>query len=87
MIKTIEKPCPGDCSVCPYPNEIIGFDMYGCVLNQTLQRTIRMEKEVQALKDTINGNHSENVNEKVIIKHTEEQEDGTSNEILSEQDG
>lgn len=75
MIKTIEKPCPGNCSICTYPNEIPGFDLYGCALNQTLQRTISLEKQMQELMT--------GTAEKVIIKHTEGTNDETSNEELS----
>lgn len=83
MIKTIEKPCPGDCSICTYPNEILGFDMYGCALNQMLRRTIRMEQQIQELSDAVYVQETEpKEQEKVIIKHTEETNDETSNEIL-----
>lgn len=89
MIRTVNKPCPGDCSRCTYPNEIPGFDMYGCALNQMLQRTIRMEQQVQELKETVELNtfHEEEGEEKIIINHTEEQEDETSDETLPEQEG
>lgn len=89
MIRTVEKPCPGDCSICTYPNEIPGFDMYGCVLNQTLQRTIRMEQQIDELRNTVYMKESETSEkeEKVIIKHKEETNDGTSDEILSEPEG
>lgn len=85
MIKTIEKPCPGDCSICTYPNEIPGFDMYGCVLNQTIHRTIRMEQQIQELSNAVYNR--ELSNDKVIIKHTEGMNDDASNEKLPEQDG
>lgn len=87
MIRTIDKPCPGDCSICKYPNEIPGFDMYGCALNQTLQRTVRMEQQIQELKSTMENNAYTVEEEKIIINHTEEQENETSDEALSEQDG
>lgn len=83
MIKTIEKPCKGDCSKCTYPNEIPSFDMYGCALNQILQRTIRTEQQVQELRETVySDEYTEEEKEKVIITHTEEVNDETSTEKL-----
>lgn len=87
MIRTVNKPCPGDCSICSYPNEIPGFDMYGCALNQMLQRVIQTEHEVKEIRGLVENNAYSVEEEKVIINHTEEQENETSDEALSEQDG
>lgn len=85
MIKTVDKPCPGDCSKCPYPSEIQGFDMYGCALNQTLQRSIRLEKSVHELYGKLK--EMEENTERVIINHLEETLYETSDETLPEPGG
>lgn len=87
MIRTIDKPCPGDCSLCQYPNEVPGFDMYGCALNQMLQRVTRVEQEMKELRGSVESNACIVEEEKVIIKNTEGRENETSNEALPEQDG
>lgn len=80
MIKTIDKPCPGDCSQCNYPNEIPNFDMYGCALNQTLQRGIRMEKALKELEEKVVSLESQVEKEMVMV--TNREDDGTSDEVL-----
>lgn len=87
MIKTINKPCPGDCSVCSYPNEIPGFDMYGCAINQSLQRIARIERQILELRDVVSVKETDGKEEKIIIKHKEEANHETSIEELSEQKG
>lgn len=83
MIKTVDKPCPGDCSKCSYPNEIQNFDMYGCAMNQTLQRVIRIEDSLKEMAGRVSGLESQVESERVMVTtNDKEREDGTSDEVL-----
>lgn len=82
MIKTVEKPCPGDCSKCSYPNEIQNFDMYGCALNQSLQRGIRIEQRMKELAERVYRLECHVDKETVMVNNYKENDDGTSDEVL-----
>lgn len=84
----VDKQCPGDCSKCTLPQEIPGFDFYGCVLHQIFQKTIKLERDHNELAKMVYGiaeNHRET--EQVFTNIHNISEYGTSNEILPEQDG
>jgi len=50
MIRVIDERCPGDCSKCRLPNEMPGFDLYGCMLYQILQKNIKLERDIEQMK-------------------------------------
>lgn len=84
----VDRQCIGDCSKCTLPQEIPGFDFYGCVLHQIFQKTIKLERDHAELAKMVYESEGQKENkEQVFINNHKLKENGTSNEILPEQDG
>lgn len=84
-MKTIDKQCPGDCSKCTLPQEIPGFDFYGCVLHQIFQKTIKLEKDHAELARMVYESAGQKENKETILTNEHKlSDDGTSNEVLPE---
>lgn len=89
MIRVIEERCPGDCTRCNLPNEIQGFDLYGCMLHQIFQKTIKLERDVAELKEKVQDAENGQLKDHILTNthQLEGMNYDTSNAPLPEQDG
>lgn len=83
----VDKQCIGDCSKCTLPQEIPGFDFYGCVLHQIFQKTIRLEKDHRELAKLVYSTLSTNEKKQVFTNEHKigGSEDGLHDDELPEQ--